>query len=214
MTRLVQVIVLVEDLDGSARRLDSLGLRWARGGRHPGRGTENLIVPLGDQYLELLSVVDEAEAAGSPDGRPVLEALRTRGPGLARWSVEADDLDAVASRLGLAVEDRRRVRPDEVVVRWRAIGVNEAWAEPWRCAFMSWLDPDTHPAQVTSPHPSGADRFAELEVGVADQGALEAWLGGPLPDGVRAVAGDTVGPLYLSITTPHGPIPIGPEIAR
>ena len=44
------------------------------GGRHPGWGTANRIVPLGDTYIELVTVVDEAEAAQSPFGRWVASA--------------------------------------------------------------------------------------------------------------------------------------------
>ena len=89
--RLVQAIVLVTDLESARRRMEALGLTVLDGGRHPGRGTANLIVALRrPQYLELLAVVDEAEALSSPQGRPVVAALARRGPGLARWSVETD----------------------------------------------------------------------------------------------------------------------------
>jgi Glyoxalase-like domain len=63
--RLVQVIVLVDDLAAARRRFENAGFRVFDGGRHPGRGTANLIVPFGDQYLELLAVVDEDEAHAS-----------------------------------------------------------------------------------------------------------------------------------------------------
>ena len=42
--------------------MEGLGLTVLEGGRHPGRGTANLIVPFGRQYLELLCIVDEDEA--------------------------------------------------------------------------------------------------------------------------------------------------------
>ena len=82
MDRLVQAISLVGDLDIARRRMEALGFAVEEGGRHPGRGTANLIVPFGDEYLELLAVVDEPEARSSPQGRPVLDALSRRGPGL------------------------------------------------------------------------------------------------------------------------------------
>ena len=94
---LVQAIVLVTDLHDARRRMESLGFTVIDGGHHPGRGTANMIVPFGEQYLELLAVVDEAEARSSPQGQPVVAALARRGPGLARWSVEPDDIEAAAS---------------------------------------------------------------------------------------------------------------------
>ncbi len=207
---LVQVIVLVEDLVVARRWAAGAGLTALDGGRHPGRGTANVIVPLGTAYLELLAVVDEAEARRSPDGRPVLDALAARGPGPVRWSLETSDVDAESRRLGLAVEDRRRVRPDGQVVRWRAVGVNEAWAEPWRCAFMSWADPDLHPARTPVRHPSGATGFAGLEVGVPDEGSLRTWVGGALPAAVTLHEGGVPGPLAVSLVTPDGPLPVDP----
>ncbi len=45
------------------------GLASVEGGRHPGWGTANWIVPLGDSNLELVAVVDQVEAAESVFGR-------------------------------------------------------------------------------------------------------------------------------------------------
>ena len=162
--RLVQAIILTSDLAGSRRRLEDLGFHVDDGGRHPGRGTANLIVPFGAQYLEVLAVVDGDEASSSPQGRPVLAALAARGPGLARWSVEPADIDTTATRLGLPVEHRQRVRPDGVAIRWRSVAVDEAWAEPWRCTFMAWDDRTSHPARTTKVHPNAASGFEELTV--------------------------------------------------
>ena len=206
--RLVQVIALVDDLGAGRRWAEGAGLRALDGGRHPGRGTANVIVPLGAEYLELLAVVDQDEARRSPDGRPVLEALATRGPGPARWSIETEDVEADGRRLDLPVEERRRLRPDGAVVRWRAVGVNEAWAAPWRCAFMAWDDPVRHPARSVGPHPCGATGFARVDVGVPDEGALRAWIGGPVPSGVGLHQGGGVGPFAVALATPEGPLPV------
>ena len=48
------------------------GLDATVGGRHPGWGTANWIVPLGDAYIELIAVVDEEEARTSTFGRWIL----------------------------------------------------------------------------------------------------------------------------------------------
>jgi hypothetical protein len=167
-----------------------------------------MIVPFGDQYLELLSVVDEAEALASPQGRPVLAALEERGPGLARWSVEASDITSASERVGLPIERRQRVRPDGTVVAWRSVGVDTAWAEPWRCAFMAWDDLSRHPARSAAPHPNGATGFARLDVQVPDLPALLDWLGGRVPSGVTVAAGEK-GPCLLLLDTPAGPLSVG-----
>lgn len=199
---LVQVILLVEDLADARSRMEALGFLVDDGGRHPGRGTANLIVPFGTEYLELLAVVDRDEAAASPQGRPVLAALSDRGPGLARWSVEAADIAGAGERLGLAVEHRSRVRPDGQTVTWRSVGVDESWPEPWRCAFMAWDDAALHPGRPVGggAHPNGATGFASLTVGCPDEAAALAWAGGPV-ERVHWTTGPA-GPVSLAIA-PH-----------
>jgi hypothetical protein len=207
--RLVQAIVLVADLPDARRRLEALGFVVLDGGHHPGRGTANLIVPLGGQYLELLAIVDETEARSSPQGRPVLAALSTRGPGLARWSVEPVDIDTTATRVGDPVERRQRIRPDATTVRWRSVAVDRAWAEPWRCAFMAWDSPDMHPGAGPVVHPNGATGFARLHVVVPDRQAALAWLGGRVPSAVVMERGTQPGVRTLRLSSPSGEILVG-----
>ena len=204
----MQTIVLVTDLGAGRRQMDEMGLTVLEGGRHPGRGTANLIVPFGRQYLELLAVVDEAEAMASPQGRPVVAALSARGPGLARWSVEPDDIEAAATRLELPTEQRHRVLPDGTTVSWRSVAVDASWYEPWLCSFMAWDDPTTHPAHAHASHPNGATGFARLGVVVPDMPAALRWLGGHIPPGVALEEGPDPGMRELHLASPAGEIAI------
>jgi glyoxalase-like protein len=207
---LVQAIVLVTDLAAARRSLEKDGFHVDDGGRHPGRGTANLIVAFGTQYLELLAVVDRDEAMSSAQGRPVLAALGTRGPGLARWSVEVSDIASTGRRLGLPVERRQRVRPDGVVIGWRSVGVDESWGEPWRCAFMAWDDQSTHPARTSRSHPNGVVGFERLTVAVPDVDVATQW-SGTVPEGVQLVAagGGPAGPVALVAATRSGSVDLG-----
>ena len=207
----MQAIILVDDLTAAAGRMTDLGFRVDEGGRHPGRGTANLIIPFGRQYLELLAVVDRAEAAASPQGRPVLAALERRGPGLARWSVEAGDIEDAGRRVGLPVEARSRNRPDGVTVRWRSVAVDLTWAEPWRPAFMAWDDPATHPAILRGAHPNQASGM-EIRVVVPSRDALGEWLGGHDLTGVILTEGATPGPAELIVHSPAGPLRLGASV--
>ena len=109
--RMDHVIYAVDDLDEAAAGLfDREGLASVPGGRHEGWGTANRIVPLGPDYLELVGVVDRQAAEASSFGRLVLDA----GDGLVGWSIGTDDLDRVASRLGLEIVRGKRKRPDGV----------------------------------------------------------------------------------------------------
>lgn len=102
------VLLAVADLQAAAREIEArYGLTSVEGGRHPGWGTANRIVPLGETYLELVTVIDQAEAAQSPFGSWVADTH----PALARplgWAVRTDPLNDVARRLGLAVSANTR----------------------------------------------------------------------------------------------------------
>src|SRR5437588_4680677 len=70
------VQVAVGGLDAAAEHFASrYGLMALQGGHHPGRGTGNMIVPLGRSYLELIAVVEESEAESFPTSRRVRRAL-------------------------------------------------------------------------------------------------------------------------------------------
>jgi len=93
---LSQVIYGVRDLYSATERMQALGLTVLDGGRHPGLGTANRVIPLGSTYLELLGVVDEAEARSNDYGGALLRQI-AEGDRLVRWSLRTDDLDTVAA---------------------------------------------------------------------------------------------------------------------
>ena len=155
----------------SASRLPrQYGLEPYEGGRHPGWGTANWIVPLGDAYVELVAVVDEGEARRSAFGRWVAEAVRAGGP--IGWAVRPDDLDASAARLALDIADGSRTTPAGERVEWRSAGIEEAARRPWLPFFIEWGDPASFPGATASP--DAVVVRVELE-GNADE--LSDWLG-------------------------------------
>src|SRR5687767_14564658 len=136
--RVDHVVYAVDDLDvAAAQFLEEHGLASVDGGRHPGWGTANRIVPLGPAYLELVAVVDAAEAAASPFGRWVA-GVRPRRVRPFGWAVRTDELDAVARRLGLTVASGSRAARDGRLVRWRLAGIEQAAAEPSLPFFIEW----------------------------------------------------------------------------
>jgi hypothetical protein len=167
----------VRDLDEAAVRFrEEFGLDSVEGGRHVGFGTANRIVPLGDQYIEIVGVVDKAEAAGSAFGRSVLERT-AEGDGWLVIVVTISDVEAEAARLGLEVTAGARTRPDGSEVRWRMTGLDAPAREPWMPFFMTWDIPDElHPGRQRAGHEVKAQGLGWVEVG-GDAERLRAWLG-------------------------------------
>jgi glyoxalase-like protein len=170
--RLDHVLLAVPDLATAADELETrLGLAAVSGGRHPGWGTENRIVPLGDTYLELIAVADEAEAAASPLGRWVAAGHH----GVVRplsWAVRTDDLDAVAERLELEPREGSRRTGEGGEVRWRFAGVEQAMAEACFPFFIEWAEGTPFPGRGGTSDL----RIRELHL-AGDADRLAAWLG-------------------------------------
>ena len=174
------VIYGVVDLDAAAERLRGEGLEVVEGGRHERFGTRNRIVPLGDSYLELLTVEDRGLAEQSEFGRSLLARI-VDGDRLTRWSIrlsDGDRIDEVAAELDLEVDDRSRAHPDGRTLRWRSAGMAPSLREPSRPFFMQWPDADW-PGHEPATHRA---RLVAVSLLVPDRDALTTWtLGLDLP---------------------------------
>jgi hypothetical protein len=180
------VLIAVADLATAARELDArYGLASVEGGRHPDWGTANCIVPLGDAYLELITIVDAARAAESVVGRWVA----TKQPGLGSplgWSVRTEELDDIARTRGLTVAAGSRLASDGRSMRWRMSGLEQAAAEPSLPFFIQWNRGTRPPGSADAAHRAGPVRLARLEL-AGDAGRVAGWLGRHrLPIAVRA----------------------------
>jgi Glyoxalase-like domain len=188
MLRLDHVVYAVGDLDEAAVRFrEAYGLASVAGGRHERWGTANRIVPLGDQYLELVAAVDRDAAAGR-FGRAVMERA-DEGGGWITLAVATDDLDGVAERLGLEVGSGSRMTSDGEVVRWRMAGLDDSTREPWLPFFLAWDVPETlHPGRARAGHGVRAQGIAWVEL-AGDAERFRQWLGsGELP--IRMIDGE------------------------
>lgn len=206
------ILIPVTDLDNAAHELETrFGLTSVEGGRHPGWGTANRIVPLGAAYLELIAVVDAAMARGSAFGRWMADAA-TDPPRPAGWAVRVADIRATARRLGLPVAAGSRLRPDGRMVGWHTVGLEAAVAEPWLPFFIHWSDEADLPGLTAVAHPAGSVRLSRVEI-CGDPSRLAAWLGDhavpidirPGDPGVRAVLERQAD----EETGPAGPIRLG-----
>lgn len=207
------VLIAVTDLQVVAREFNDIhGLASLEGGRHPAWGTANRIVPLGDSYLELVSVVDDAKASGSVFGRWVGRGASQHGRPIG-WAVRPVSLDAVAKRLHLQVEGGSRKAASGDLVQWRSAGIAEAAADPSLPFFIEWGPQTPFPGQAPISHPSGATGISELIL-KSNPGRLAAWLGDhSLPivvrDGGSSLAGILVscseGEIAIEFTPDNAP---------
>jgi hypothetical protein len=149
------------------------------GGRHVGQGTQNAIIRFGLDYLELLAIYDQREAARSSlIGPALIEYVRDRGGGLAGYALAADVQagaerfkQTIASHMGAEGPVRmQRVRPDGQVLSWVLLlpgGV--VWRRPWPF-LIEWDTPDDQrlalePAGV---HPNGVTGVVGIVVAASN----------------------------------------------
>jgi Glyoxalase-like domain len=170
------VICAVGDLDAAAARFwEEFGLRSVAGGVHQGWGTANRIVPLGQEYVELVTVVDREQAAASDFGRVVLDAV-ANGQQLLGWVVATDDLESIAGRLNLDVTRGSRTRPDGSTLSWRVAGLAAALSTGALPFFIQWDGPPAlHPGAAVVEHAVSRSRIAWIEL-AAERGTVNAWL--------------------------------------
>lgn len=199
------VVLAVRDLDEAGERLRAEhGVSSVPGGVHPGWGTGNRIVPLGVDYVELISVVDPDVGRATPLGRALLELT---ADGHDRWfavCLADTDLEATAARLGLRVEPGSRTRPDGAQIAWRGAGLDDDLRAGWLPFFIAWdSPPELHPGRAPASHDAGPTGIAGIDL-AGDAAGLREWLG-PHGDGLalRVVDGDP-GVRSVELSTAEG----------
>ena len=176
--RIDHVIFGTHDIETTAELLEERhGLGSVVGGRHEGLGTGNRIVPVGGAYIELMGIVDAEEAAAHPFGRWFADQIAD-GDRLLMWCIGTDDIDAVAERLALDIEEWTRATPDGHTLSWRLAGLEIANEHPEIPFFIQWtVPPEMHPSRADVAHRSRVKGFAEVQV-VGDEQRVHEWLGG------------------------------------
>jgi len=121
--QLDHILLGVPDLDAGAEAFANLtGVKPVIGGSHPGFGTRNQLVALGQSVFFELIAPDPAQAE-SKSGRAADIAAMPH-PGLITFAVQTTDMDAacaMAERTGLRLTRRdamNRTRPDGVRLDW------------------------------------------------------------------------------------------------
>lgn len=147
------------DLEAGIADIETrLGVRAATGGRHPGRGTHNALLGLGEgMYLEILAPDPSQPAPAKPRWLGVDAAARPR---LTSWAAKSADVaGAIATaaragvRVGAAIAGGREA-PDGVRLDWTVSDPDVVVSAGLVPFLIDW---------GKTPHPSaGAPRGARL----------------------------------------------------
>ena len=153
----------IADLDqGIAWVLDKTGVKATAGGSHPGVGTQNALVSLGNrQYLEIIALDPSQKHAGRMAA--LVKDLQT--PRVIAWAASAGNIEELsrhAAASGYEIEgpsngDRRK--PDGSILKWRTMRIMSGFGDviPF---FIEWGPGVIHPSQDS---PSGCSLEA-LEI--------------------------------------------------
>jgi glyoxalase-like protein len=143
---------------------ENTGVRPAIGGVHPGRGTRNALLSLGERrYLEII--------APDPAQRKIVHFPQIRDmkvPRLIGWAVHPPDIAATAKLLSenkVAFQgpaDGSRKRPDGLVLNWKTINLADErhGILPF---FIEWSADSVHPSK-DAPKNCELDYFSVLAV--------------------------------------------------
>ena len=130
------------------------GVRAEFGGVHPGRGTQNALLSLGNRrYLEII-----APDPAQPDVKnPLAPELRSlKEPRLVGWAAHPGNLATFADKLRAAGIDFHgptpgsRKRPDGLLLQWQVLGLADD-AGGLLPFFIVWAPDSPHPS-TDAPH--------------------------------------------------------------
>jgi hypothetical protein len=146
------------------------GIPASFGGVHPGRGTRNALLSLGEpsrlelnprRYLEIIA--PDPQQPGAPDHYGL---LRLTEPRLVGWAAHPGDLNQFATRLRSAdiafdgPNPGSRKRPDGRLLQWKTLNLKDdrGGLLPF---FIEWSADTTHPS-VDAPRGCHLARFELL----------------------------------------------------
>jgi len=181
------------------------GVRAAFGGVHPGRGTRNALLSLGDhtrlelnprRYLEIIA--PDPQQSGAPDHYGLLKLTEPR---LVGWAAHPGDLNQFATRLrqaGIAFDGPipgSRKCPDGRLLQWKTLNLKDDHGGllPF---FIEWSADTVHPSadspagcrivrfEIATPEPEQLSKIVailslDVKIVKAEHAQLRATIAGP-----------------------------------
>jgi hypothetical protein len=148
--RLDHLLFGIADLDrGITWMQEKTGVKATIGGTHPGLGTRNALISLGNlQYIEIISL-DPMQKRLGPTAARVHDLT---APQLITWAASTRDIDALcqqAQAAGYEIEGPipgQRMKPDGTMLKWKTAKLITSLGDmvPF---FIEWENGVTHPSQ-------------------------------------------------------------------
>jgi len=202
--RIDHLVYAAPDLAAGIEKVEKLlGVKAVPGGQHPGGGTRNALIRLGElTYLEIIGP--------DPDQPKPLQARRfgiddLTSSRMVTWAVKGKDLDALvrnAKQHGVdlgQVQSGSRRRPDGVLLAWRLTVSPTLNADGIVPFFIDW-GTTQHPASTLHK----ACTLLSLRAEHTDAKRVEAGLSA-LGLNLQVIAGSAPA-LIATIRTPHGDV--------
>jgi catechol 2,3-dioxygenase-like lactoylglutathione lyase family enzyme len=177
--RLDHIMLGAPDLDRAITAFKAAtGVTPVKGGRHPGRGTQNALVSLGDgTYLEIIAPTRETSSDELASSLAKLNGLTPVG-----WALHVSDAASAHEALAKAgvtltpLQPGTRITPAGEKLAWTGFDVEGFETAPF---FLQW-DPATRHPSTTSPGGCTVESFS-----VADPAGAE------LLRALRSIGADT-----------------------
>lgn len=178
LSRIDHLVYATPDLEAGIAQVERLlGVKAIPGGQHPGGGTRNALIGLGEEtYIEIIGPDLDQPKPPRPRRFNIDEL---KAPRLVTWAVRGVDLEAIVQNAKVRGVDLGRVqpgsrkRPDGVLLSWRLTVSPALNADGLAPFFIDW-GKTAHPAAalpkgcslvaVRAEHPDAKRVQAELSV--------------------------------------------------
>ena len=148
------VLLGCNDLDGGMDFVEErTGVRPAIGGVHPGRGTRNALLSLGERrYLEIIAPDPKQDRIEPFAQKQVAHLKQLTSPHLIGWAAHPGDLERFAARLreaNIPLDGPRagsRQRPDGKLLQWKTLNLKDD-RDGLLPFFTEWSADSLHPSE-------------------------------------------------------------------